>query len=156
MKSWETLSMFVASPAMTPQKFALQNLTKDRSSHRSCSLREGVLRNFAKFTRKHLCQGLFFNKVAGLEACNFIKKETVTQVFSCGFCEISKNTFFTETLWWLLLKRYIGKKIDNIDCPTERAYLLDSNLSKINQKKWILLASISIFFKKCNAQNERH
>ena len=31
-------------------------------------------------------------------ACNFIKKETLTQVFSCEFCEISKNTFFTEHL----------------------------------------------------------
>ena len=30
--------------------------------------------------------------------------ETPTaQVFSCEFCEISKNTFFTEHLWWLLL-----------------------------------------------------
>ena len=28
--------------------------------------KEGVLRNFAKFTGKHLCQSLFFNKVAGL------------------------------------------------------------------------------------------
>ena len=27
----------------------------------------GVLRNFAKFTGKHLCQSLFFNKVAGGE-----------------------------------------------------------------------------------------
>ena len=26
---------------------------------------KGVLRNFAKFTRKHLCQSLFFNKVVG-------------------------------------------------------------------------------------------
>ena len=26
----------------------------------------GVLRNFAKLTGKHLCQTLFFNKVAGL------------------------------------------------------------------------------------------
>ena len=26
------------------------------------------------------------------------------QVFSCEFCEISKSTFFTEHLWWLLLK----------------------------------------------------
>ena len=25
------------------------------------------------------------------------------QVFSCEFCEISKNTFFMEHLWWLLL-----------------------------------------------------
>ena len=30
------------------------------------------------------------------EACNFIKKETLAQVFSCEFCEISENTFLTE------------------------------------------------------------
>ena len=46
---------------------------------------------------KHLCQGLFFNKVAG--ACNFIKKEALAQVFSSEFCQISKNTFFTEHVW---------------------------------------------------------
>ena len=28
-----------------------------------------------------------------LSFCNFIKKETLAQVFSCEFCEISKNTF---------------------------------------------------------------
>ena len=27
------------------------------------------------------------------EACNFIKKETLAQVFSCGFCKIFKNNF---------------------------------------------------------------
>ena len=31
------------------------------------------------------------------EACNFIKKDTLAQVFSCEFCEISKNTFFYRT-----------------------------------------------------------
>ena len=29
---------------------------------------------------------------------NFIKKETLAQVFSCEFYEIFKNTFFTEHL----------------------------------------------------------
>ena len=60
--------------------------------------KKDVLRNFAKFTGKHLCQRLFLNKVAGLRpmACNFIKK-SLAQVFSCEFCEISKNTFFHRT-----------------------------------------------------------
>ena len=31
-------------------------------------------------------------------ACNLIKKEALAQVFSCEFCEISKNTFFSEHL----------------------------------------------------------
>ena len=66
-----------------------------------CSMKKCVLRNFAKLTGKHLCQSLFFNKVAGLtpQACNFIKKEALAQTFSCEFSEISKNTFFTEHLW---------------------------------------------------------
>ena len=50
--------------------------------------KKGVLRKFAKFTRKHLCQKP--------EACNFIKKETLAQVFSCEFYKISKNTFFSQ------------------------------------------------------------
>ena len=49
-------------------------------------LSKSVLRNFAKFTGKHLCQSLFFNKT-----CNLIKKEALAQAFSCEFCEISKN-----------------------------------------------------------------
>ena len=36
-----------------------------RSSHLRCYIRGGVLRNFSKFTGKHLCQSLFFNKIAG-------------------------------------------------------------------------------------------
>ena len=49
--------------------------------------KKGVLKNFAKFTGKHQCQSLFFNK-----------KETLAQVFSCEYCEIFKNTFYAEHL----------------------------------------------------------
>ena len=75
-------------------------LNFDRSSHRRCCLKRSFLRNFAKFTGKDLCQGLFLNKVAGLRPAtllNFFK--TLAQVFYCEFCETSKNTFFTEYLW---------------------------------------------------------
>ena len=66
-----------------------------RSSRPEVFCKKGVLRNFAKFTGKHLCQRLFLNNVAGLRpnACNFIEKETLPLVFSCEFHEISKNTF---------------------------------------------------------------
>ena len=33
------------------------------------------------------------------EAYNFIKKEALTQVFSCEFFKISRNTFVTEHVW---------------------------------------------------------
>ena len=39
-----------------------------RSSHQSCSVRKGVLRNLAKFTGKHLCQNLLrMTALAGRE-----------------------------------------------------------------------------------------
>ena len=48
--------------------------------------KKGVLKNGTKFTGKHLCQSLFFNNIAELK----------TQVSSCEFCEIFKNTFFIK------------------------------------------------------------
>ena len=57
-------------------KLLLLSATGFRSSRPEVFCKKGVLRNFAKFTGKHLCQ-----------------------VFeACEFCEISKNTFFTEHL----------------------------------------------------------
>ena len=53
---------------------------------------KGVLRNFTKFAVKHLRQSLFLNKVS-------IKKETLAQMLSCEFSEISTNTFFIYHLW---------------------------------------------------------
>ena len=54
---------------------SIKSLIKlSRSSHRRCSVRKGVLRNFAKFTGKHLCQRFFFNKVAGLRPATLLKK----------------------------------------------------------------------------------
>ena len=38
-----------------------------RSSRPEVFYKRGVLRNFAKFTGKHLYQNLFFSKVAGLQ-----------------------------------------------------------------------------------------
>ena len=83
---------------------------------------KGVLENFAKFTGKHLwlakflktpllqntsgrlllaflCNVCKIGKIHRKTLCLrllFLKKATLTQVFSCKFCEIFKNTFFTE------------------------------------------------------------
>ena len=52
-------------------------------------MKKSGLRNFAKLTEKHLCQSLFLIKLQILGPCNFIKKETLAQMFSYEFCEIS-------------------------------------------------------------------
>ena len=46
----------------------------EAASHQKCSLRNGVLKNFVKFAGKHLCQGLFLDKVAGLRPATLLKK----------------------------------------------------------------------------------
>ena len=47
--------------------------------------------------KKVLLESLFLVKLLA-KVCNFTKKETLAPVFSCEFCEISNNTFFTEHL----------------------------------------------------------
>ena len=49
--------------------------------------------------QENTCTRVSFSIKLQAEAYNYIKKETLAQVFSCEFCEISKNTFFTEHLW---------------------------------------------------------
>ena len=66
------------------------------STHRRCSIGKDALKNFAKLTGKHLCQSLFFSKVAGL-GLQLCKKDTLAQVLSCKFCKVFQNTFFHRT-----------------------------------------------------------
>ena len=50
-------------------------------------------------------------------ACNFIKKETLAQVFSCEFCKIFKKTFFTENFLKTasaIQKRFSLKMLSNV------------------------------------------
>ena len=61
-----------------------------KSSHLRCSVESCSLKCY-KIHRK--------TPAPEPPAYNFIQKETLAQVFSCEFCEISKNTFSTEHLW---------------------------------------------------------
>ena len=81
------------------------NLFQKQSPDIFC--KKGVLRNFAKFTGKHLYQSL------QPKACNFIKKETLAQMFSCEFWEISKNTFLQNTSGQLLLSFATSRRSRN-------------------------------------------
>ena len=57
---------------------------------------KGVLKHFAKFPGKHLCQIPFFNKVSGLRAAFLLKKRLWRRCFPVNFAEIFKKTFFTD------------------------------------------------------------
>ena len=64
---------------------------------------KGVLRNFAKLTGKHLCQVVFFNKVAGPERAALLKKRLRHSYFPVNFAKFLRASFLTKSLWWLLL-----------------------------------------------------
>ena len=79
--------------------------------------------------QKHLWRSLF-NKVSGVKPTTLLKKETLAQMFSCEFCEISKNTF-TEHLWatasgylgliiWVFNKLNVREKSDIINSFAEK------------------------------------
>ena len=78
--------------------------------------KKGVLRNFAKFTGKHL-SGSLFNKVEGLRPATFLKKRLWHRCFPVNFAKFLRTPFLTEHLRWLLLS---GLAILNeVFCPVE-------------------------------------
>ena len=65
----------------------MMNLSKLRSSRPEVFCKKGALRNFAKLTGKHLCQSLFFNKVAGLRPATLLKKRLWHRWFPVNFAK---------------------------------------------------------------------
>ena len=63
----------------------------------------GVLKNFAKFTGKHLCWSLFFNKFGSLRPATLLEKRRQHSCFPVNFAKFLRTPFFIEHLWWLLL-----------------------------------------------------
>ena len=77
-------------------------INMSRSSHQRCSMKKGVLKNFTKFTGKHLCQSLFFNKVAGLRPTTLLKKRLWHKCFLVNFGKFLRTPFWQNTSGRLL------------------------------------------------------
>ena len=88
-----------------------------RSNHRRCSVKELVLRSFAKFTGKHLCQRLFFNKVAGL------RMNLWHSCFPVNFAKFLRTPFSLNTSGRLVLQL------------TKRRNLIDLNFNVIESSQ---------------------
>ena len=69
--------------------------------------------------------------------CNFIKKETLTQVFSCEFCEISKSTFFTQHL------RTIASFIVNLSYVLMLPYFLHDRMESLTKLVEVYIKHLS-------------
>ena len=59
--------------------------------------RYSVFLEISQNPQEYTCVRISFSIKLPAETCKFIKKETLAQVFSCEFCEYSKNTFFHRT-----------------------------------------------------------
>ena len=69
------------------------------SSHWRCSIKKAVLKKPRNVnTKTPVLKTVFFNKVRGLKACNFIKKRLQHNCFPVNVTKIFKNTYFGEHL----------------------------------------------------------
>ena len=65
--------------------------------------KKAVLKNFAIFTRKTAVLEFLFNKVAGLHACNFIKKRHENRYFPVNIAKFFRTPTLKNICEWLLL-----------------------------------------------------
>ena len=79
---------------------------------RRCSLKKLILK-FTQNLRENTCATVSFSIKLQISAGNFIKKETLTRVFSCEFCEFFKNTVFRRTTTVAASEMRIRKILSN-------------------------------------------
>ena len=117
--------------------------TNNRSSHQRCSMKKGVLKNFTKFTGKHLCQSLFYNKFAGLSPATLIKKRLWHRCFPVSFVKLLITTFLQNTSG-----PHFWKKTDKRKWKWKSmAILKTSYLAKLIEQKQ---PSTGVLSKKCS------
>ena len=66
--------------------------------------KKSVLKNFAKFTGKHLYQGLFFNKVVRWRVQLYLKSDSDTVFFPVNYAKFPRTPFLLNTSELLDLK----------------------------------------------------
>ena len=81
----------------------IRYLNSCRSSRSQIFLKIGVEKKFRRFHRKTPVLESLFNKVAGLQACNFITNRLQHRCFPVKFTKFLRTLFLTEHLWWLFL-----------------------------------------------------
>ena len=89
----QTLSQDYITDVFQWKRFILKTPFQQQKQSFAGVLKKGVLRNFAKFTRKHLCR----------RPATLLKKTLWHRCFPVNFAKFLRTPFFTEHLWWLLL-----------------------------------------------------
>ena len=99
-----------------------------RSSRPEVFNKKGVLRNFAKFTGKHLCQSLL--------PATLLKKRLWHRCFPVNFEKLLRTPFFTEHYWWLFLVILKLQLNQEMDCDYYEEYLMSIS-SKISLRQYL-------------------
>ena len=71
--------------------------------------KKAVLKNFARFTGKQLCQSLFFNKVSGLRSATLLRMRLWHRYFPVTFARFLRASFLKNTSndSFCTLKKYL-------------------------------------------------
>ena len=121
--------MFIKCRAICPSSYLCsgQNRSDHRSSRQEVFCKKGALRNFTKFTGKHLCLILFFHRC-----------------FPLNSVKLLRTPFFIEHLWWLLLRIFeILFSSSSVFLLSRRNYINIINIFIISN--WV-----NLFRRKCN------
>ena len=92
---------------------------------------EKVLLEFSQNSQENTCARVSFL----IKLQSYFKKDTLTQVFSCEFCEISRKAFFAEHLRWLLLYFSSFRGRVSLRMPSGISDFLFYTLHKINKNR---------------------
>ena len=92
--------------------------------------KKGVLWNFRKFIEKHLCQSLFFDKIAGLSPATLLKRRLWHSCFPVNFVKFLRTHFFTEHLWSRLI-------VYNV--VYNHVFYNINHYTKLNTLSWLLI-----------------
>ena len=90
------------------------------------------LKNLARFTRKYLCQSLFFNKFASLRLWH--------RCFLASFAKFLTTPIFIEQLWWLL-QRMVNHLLFRGNIHLKWVW-------KINFPFYLISFSVKLYFKR--------
>ena len=109
-------------------------------------MKKGALINCTKFTGKHLCQSLFFNKFAGLRAATLLKKKLWHMCLPVNFAKFLRTPYLQNTSGWLLLILFVACflyfSLSKIFATTkvalcEKCRLVENQLNYLEFLQWL-------------------
>ena len=107
-------------------RYCKKSVLKKRSSYPRCSVKKDVLRNFAKFTGKHLCQRLWH------------------KCFPVNLAKFLRIPYFTEHLRWLFLTIHWDKTKMLKKFPSDKIKITKKMLSFFFRKLQLITVVLLI------------